>query len=82
MFQMITMAAWQEKLIVKGSSNYDPGLELSGILYMSLCRQLLVKADGEFFDYKKQPSRIVHGTHSCTISPTQSLQPLAFSILK
>jgi hypothetical protein len=41
-----------------------------------LCRRLLVKADGEFFDYKQQPSR------SCTVSPTQPLQPLAFSVLK
>jgi hypothetical protein len=42
-FQMIITAAWQE-LTVKGSSNYDSDLELSGTLYMSLCRQLLVNS--------------------------------------
>jgi hypothetical protein len=80
--QMITTATSQEEPTMKGFSNCDSGLELSGILYMPLCRRLLMKADGEFFDFKEQPSRTVLGTRSCTVSPTQPLQSPAFSILK
>ena len=72
--QMITTTTSQEVPIMKSSSNCDSGLELSGVLYMPLCRRLLVKADGEFFDYKEQPSRTVLGMSSCTISPTRRLR--------
>lgn len=45
---------------------------------LCLCRRLSVKADGEFFDYKKQHSRAVLGTRSCTVSPTQPLATTGF----
>jgi hypothetical protein len=45
---------------------------------LCLCRRLLVKADGKFFDRKKQHSRTVLGMRSCTVSPTQPLATAGF----